>query len=191
MESRFSLRTLVLVLSLGMATAGLACPAHELPADSLYRAETKFTNQEGKEISLAGLRGHPVVITMVYTKCTYTCPLVVQKMKNIEKSLGSSPGLRLVLVSFDHEGETPETMRQFMKEKNLDPARWLMVTGKTSGAVREIASLLEINYKKEPSGEYSHSNVLVLLDKNGVKKSVVTGIAADHSGLVKSARQEL
>jgi protein SCO1/2 len=78
-----------------------------------------------------------------------------------------------------------------MKEKNMDPSRWVMATGKTSADVREIASLLEINYKKEASGEYSHSNVIVLLDKEGVKKSMVNGIAADHKALVKAAKQEL
>lgn len=188
MELGFSLRALTIALGLLLSSV---TGAAELPRDSLYQVKAVFQDQDGKEFSLGELQGHPVVVTMAYTRCQYTCPMIVAKLKKIERALGQNPKLRILLISFDHKGETVASMSKFMKDKELDTSRWIMAKGKTSGDVREIASLLEINYKQERNGEFSHSNVIAFLDKGGVKRSVVYGIAADHSTLVEEARREL
>jgi protein SCO1/2 len=194
MESRLSLRKVAFTLSLALAV-GLVAPLLAEAAEaqnSVYQLNGKWKNAEGKEISLGEeFRGNPVVVTMAYTKCTYTCPLIVKKLKEIESALGKNPKVRFLLISFDTKNETPETMAAFMKEKDLDPTRWKMVTGKTSGSVREMAALLEINYKEEANGHFSHSNVISLLDKEGVIRASLKGIAADHAPLVKEAKNSL
>lgn len=188
MEFRFSLRSII--LAIGLLAAASAVSA-DLPRDSLYHVRTNFISHDGKEFTLSDLQGHPVVVTMAYTRCQFTCPMIVAKLKKIESALKKDPKLRILIISFDHKRDTPESMTKFLKDKDLDPSRWIMAKGKTSGDVREIASLLEINYKEERNGEFSHSNVIALLGKNGVKRSVVYGVSADHNDLVKEAKKEL
>ncbi len=186
MESRFSLRSLSLLLPLLFcAPATAAAPAK----DSLYQTKSQWVDPSGKTMKLEELRGKPVVITMVYTRCQYTCPLIVKKLKDIEKTLADKPDLRFVMVSFDHKNDTPAVLRKFMEEKELDAKKWTVIAGKTSGSVRELAALLDISYKQEKNGEYSHSNVVALLDKEGVKRASVNGISADHAPLAKVARE--
>lgn len=194
MESRFSLRKIAIAFSLALAllaAAPLSAGAQEA-INSVYQLNGKWKDAEGKEINLGDeLKGNPVVVSMAYTKCTYTCPLIVKKLKEIEAALGKNPKLRILLISFDTKNETPATMAAFMKEKGLDPGRWKMVTGKTSGSVREMAALLEVNYKEEANGHFSHSNVITLLDKDGVIRASLKGIAADHAPLVREAKKSL
>lgn len=189
MELKFSLRALIIAFLTITASAFAADTG--IKKDSLYQAKSKWTTPEGKTISLSELRGQPVLITMVYTKCQFTCPLIISKLKNIESALKSNPKLKIVMVSFDQKNDTPENMTKFMQEKSLDPSRWLLLAGTSTGSVRELATLLEISYKQEKNGEYSHSNVLTLLDKEGVKRTVLNGIAADHAPIVKSAQELL
>ena len=39
-----------------------------------------FLDRRGKPLRLADLRGEPLVINLVYTACTHTCPLIVQTL---------------------------------------------------------------------------------------------------------------
>ncbi len=185
MESRFSLRALI-VFFLLTSTAAVGA---ELNKESLYQVTSTWRTSEGKSIQLREFAGKPVLITMVYTKCNYTCPMMVTKLKSIEAAAGENSNLRIVLVSFDSKNDTPEVLAKFMKEKNLDGTRWTVITGQKSGSVRELAALLDISYKLEKSGEYSHSNVITLLDKEGVLRVTLNGVAADHTKLVKSVKE--
>jgi protein SCO1/2 len=172
-----------------LAPAGAS--ATELaPADSLYQLKDTWRTADGREVALADeLRGGPVVVTMAYTRCTYTCPLIVKKLKAIDAATGHDPRLRFLLISFDTKKETPASMTTFLKEKELAPGRWRMVAGKTSGAVRKIAAMLEVSYKENANGEFSHSNVITLLDKDGRVLESVKGLAADHSALVEAVKR--
>lgn len=185
MESKLSLRAVILLLAL--AIPGFAGES-DLPRDSLYQTTSSWKNASGEELQLRKLRGQPLLITMIYTRCQYTCPMVVAKLKAITKAVEKNPALKVVLVSFDTEKDTPKALTAFMQERGLEQGQWQVLAGKNSGAVRELAALLEISYKQEKNGEYSHSNVITLLDKDGVKRFALNGIAADHSALVKAAR---
>jgi len=184
MESRFSLRALIVTLMV------LGTPAFgtKQAKDSLYQVRSTWTDSSGKKLKLSELAGGPVVVAMVYTKCKYTCPLILTKLKSIEKALAEKPATKYVLISFDYKNDTPAVMKAFMEEKQLDASRWKVLAGQSSGSIREMAALLDTAYKEEKDGEFSHSNVITLLDQEGVKIAQVNGLAADHSALVAAAK---
>jgi protein SCO1/2 len=189
MESRVSLRKIALFILLALPPS-VGSAADSLPPDSIYQMKGAWKTAEGKESSLENeLRGGPVVITMAYTRCTYTCPLIVKKLKEIDSALGRDPKIRFLIVSFDTKRETLASMSAFMKEKNIELPHWQIATGKTSGQVRQLAALLEVSYKEDAKGEFSHSNVITLLDQEGRIVSSIKGITADHSPLVKAAEK--
>lgn len=190
MESRLSLRSLIVLAALAIAPAHAGEAAKpKLPRESLYQVSSKWIDASGEARPLSHLRGSPAVVAMMYPRCKYTCPLIISKLKKIEKDLASKPGVKFVLISFDVKNDTPASFKKFLEEKELDPARWKLLGGKTTGAVREIAALLDTSYKLEKDGEFSHSNVISLLDADGVKRASLNGLNADHSGLVKAAQE--
>jgi len=185
-----------LCLGFGLLWAGvpfaIADDSVALPGDSIYQLDLVLTNQDAKDSRLQDLRGHPVLIAMFYTSCKYVCPLIIDSVKRVDQALDASERqrLRVVLVSFDPEHDTPQALKTVGEERHVDLARWsLMRTDAES--VRKLAAVLGVQYRAIAGGDFNHSAVISLLDAQGriVAHSSRTGeLDAD---LLAATRQEL
>jgi protein SCO1 len=159
--------TLVLA-ACGRSAAPVLQPG-DPPSDfSVHELETRWTDQTGSERTLASFAGGQVVLAMVYTRCTHTCPSIIAELKRVEAgmSAGERRNTRFVLVSLDPDRDTPERMREWAASLRLSPERWTLLT-RDRAAVRELAALIGIRYRPEAGGEYSHSNAYLVLDAGG------------------------
>lgn len=140
-----------------------------LSGESVFQIESFWSDQDGNKFLLSTLRGKISVVAMAYTSCQGACPIIISDMQKIEKSL--KPNLlsqtHFILVSFDSERDTPTQLKKFAKAHNLDPSNWTLLTG-TAKSVRELADTLNIKYKKNADGDFSHSNVITILDSEGI-----------------------
>lgn len=143
--------------------------------DSLYNLQAKWQTQDGKEIQLQSLQGHPVVLTMAYTSCQTSCPLIVDEMKQIEAHLKKKDAVMFVMASFDVKRDTPDQLKKFAEERKLDPTHWVLLHG-SPGAVQELAAALGVKYKENAQGDFDHSNVISVLDEKGVIRHQQAGI---------------
>ncbi|HEX7674774.1 MAG TPA: SCO family protein [Bdellovibrio sp.] len=173
-----------IAISIAMITAAKA--SAEVPEESIYNISSKFLNTSGQEVSLSELQGHPVVISMAYTRCTYTCPLILSQMQQLEKELQKREikDVRFVLVSFDPQNDTPQSLQKYMEKKKLG-SDWRLYTGKSDKSLREIANVLGIKYKKVEDGYFDHSFIITVLDNNGVIRGQQVGADKDPKDLVK------
>jgi protein SCO1/2 len=135
---------------------------------SLYQLESKWVSDMAREVRLGVLHGKPQLVAMVFTSCEYACPIIVNDLKRIESALPENirTNVGLLLISFDHERDTPKKLNDFRKRMELPLERWTMLRGDADD-VRELAALLGVNYRKEARGQYAHSNVISLLNTNG------------------------
>lgn len=135
---------------------------------SLYQVGSKWHTQAGDIIEIGDLGGRFVFIALTYTSCEFSCPLIVADMQRILKQLpaGDKSRVRMVLLSLDPERDTPETMEAFAVQKGLAPEAWTLLSGDADD-VMEMAALLGVRYKKMPDGEFSHSNIITLLNPDG------------------------
>lgn len=79
-----------------------------------------LTDQNGAQISLSSLRGHPVVLTFFFTHCTEECPLTASKFQRVLSQWGAQLGdVRWVAVSIDPVGDTPQTATAFVQQHGL------------------------------------------------------------------------
>lgn len=157
-----------------------------LSEDSIYNLNSSLLDSEGKKVNLESFRGKPVVISMAYTSCVYTCPLIVAQMQQIEKALVAKgkKDVRFVLVSFDPEKDKPAVLKAFGKKKELS-GQWSLLTSKSDKEPREIASVLGIKYSKVEGGDYDHSFIITVLDADGVPRGRQVGAAGDPKDLIK------
>lgn len=132
---------------------------------SLYDLDRDWRNERGESVRLASLRGRPRVIAMIYTHCSTTCPFTVAEMKRIERESPVNAGF--VLVSLDPARDDPARLAMFARERNLDSERWTLLDG-SDDAVRELANLLGVQYRRLSPAELAHSNALTLVDADGV-----------------------
>ncbi|HET7063105.1 MAG TPA: SCO family protein [Rudaea sp.] len=139
-----------------------------LPGDSVYQLDIPLTNQDAHASKLADLRGTPVLIAMFYTSCKYVCPLIVDSMLRIDKGLTADERshLRVVLVSFDPAHDTPQALKTVADERHLDLPRWTL-DRTDAESVRKLAAVLGVQYRAIENGDFNHSTVISLLDKDG------------------------
>lgn len=158
----------------------------EFKDESLYHGTSKWRDTTGKDLKLADLQGQKILITMAYSHCTYTCPMTIAKLKEIETALAAK-GLtdyKIVIASFDPEKDTPARLSEYLKAQRLPENRWVFLSPRSDKDVRQLAAMLGITYSKDAKGEYAHSNIIAFLDSEGVMRESLNGIAADHTRLV-------
>jgi protein SCO1/2 len=166
-----------------------AAPAAPPRSDSLYELSGSFVDQDGTTVGLDLFRGHPVLISMFYSRCPDACPLLIADLKRIERELPprTRANLRIVLVSFDPEHDTPEVLAALARAHNLDTSRWRLLRA-PDDTVRDVAAALGIRYRALPEGRFNHSSVITLLDADGAILARDEGIGQPHDALLQHLR---
>lgn len=205
---RYAFRIAVLLLLLGGLTQAGDAPKHgahgthgghgghaELPAGSfsehsLYHLESTWTTESGQRLRLGDLRGKIRIVVMAYTSCEYACPIMVDLMKRLEALLPAElrEQVGFVLVSFDPEHDTPAALRAYSAKRQLDLRYWTLLHGDAED-VLELAVLLGVKYKKEPQGDFSHSNLLTVLNQGGEIVHRHSGLAPQMDDMLAAIRQ--
>jgi protein SCO1/2 len=160
---KLALRMTVLLLG----AASFAASA-ELPGDSIYQLEAGLTTQDGKSVNLDRYRGQPTMVSMFYATCPHVCPTLIHSIQRLENQLEPEQRkrLRVLLISVDPERDTPAALTELAKRHRADLSRWTFAQPREE-AVRQIAAVLGIQYRKLPDGEFNHSTIITLLDPQG------------------------
>ncbi|MEO7340561.1 MAG: SCO family protein [Luteolibacter sp.] len=152
---------------------------------SLYQLDSKWTSDVGREVKLSVLRGRPQVVAMFFASCEYTCPVIVENMKEIERKLPDAlrGKVDFLLVSFDVERDTTAALHAYRAKRDLSTKKWTLLRG-SEDDVRELSALLGVNYQKDARGQFSHSNIITVLDSEGVIAFQQTGVNRDPAETV-------
>jgi protein SCO1/2 len=136
---------------------------------SIYNLGSVWTDQSGAKVEISSLRGQPVIAAMTYTSCKDICPLIVADMMAIEDQLKTMQmdKVRFALFSIDPEADTPSKLKAYATDRGLNETHWSLLTGDAK-SVRALAAILGVRYRRLPDGQYDHSNLVTLLDADGV-----------------------
>lgn len=154
--------------------------ANELPGDSVYHADSSWTNQDNETVRVTDLRGKVQVVAFVYTYCEHTCPTIIARLKMIDKQIDGDtrPHVNFTLISLDPQRDTPAVLNAYMQEKKLDERRWTMLHG-DPGDVRVLSAMLGVRYRPMGSSDIAHSNMITVLDNDGVIRYQMKGLSED------------
>ncbi|HEY5807275.1 MAG TPA: SCO family protein [Povalibacter sp.] len=156
-----------LLLALLLICAGAQADA-PYPPRSIYNLQAALTDQSGAQLGLDAHRGHPVLITMFYGSCPAACPLLIDTLRSLEKSLTPAQiaQLRVVMISVDPQRDTVQALHTLAQQRRIDSSRWTLARTDES-SVRKVAAVLNIQYRELPDGSYNHSSVISLLTPQG------------------------
>lgn len=175
------MRLKILSLAIGLLAATLApAGAHDhahmmqpaagqpLSGASLYNLASTWTDQDGRTVALATLRGRKIVVAMAYTSCKNVCPLIVANMVAIENAAKEKGlhGLRFAFFSLDSSVDTPARLKAYADEHGLDSKEWTLYHGDEK-AVRDLAAALGVRYRSDGQGGFDHSTAISLLNEQG------------------------
>jgi protein SCO1 len=152
---------------------------------SVYALEDVWTDQSGRERTLASLTGRVQVVAMVYTHCHHTCPQIVADLKRIEAQTEDAD---FVLVSLDPVRDTPAQLRSFAEGLRLDSGRWTLLVG-SDESTRALSALLGVRYQVAEDREIAHTNPLVVLDRDGAIVHIRTALEQDLGATLEAIRR--
>jgi protein SCO1/2 len=163
-----------------------AAPSSVVSKLSVYQVGSTWHDDTGKPITLASLSGRPVVLAMFYTGCENACPIIVSEMKRILGALPSDSRLspRMILVSFDSDRDLPEVLHLYRDRMRLG-SDCVLLHGQPDD-VRELAMVLGVRYAKDARGEFSHTNLITILNPAGEIVFQRSGLTGDISNAVNA-----
>lgn len=161
-----------------------AAPPSVVSPTSLHRAPMVWTTDAGKAARLQDWAGKKVVLAMVYTSCKAACPLIIQKLKSVQKQLDEAKvDADVVVVSLDPEHDSPQTLGHYRHHMELMRPNWTLLVGSAQDT-RMLSNLLGFKYRQNPqTGEIMHDNKLFLLNEKGELLRTLEGLAAETAPL--------
>jgi protein SCO1 len=125
-------------------------------------------DQHGSAVSLASLKGKPVLIDFIYTSCASTCPLLTAKMAAIAHQLGPALGADVTIVSItlDPEHDRPAELAKYAKSHDADQNGWIFLTG-TPAQIDQVMAQFKLRRTRESDGTITHSIEAFLLGPDG------------------------
>jgi protein SCO1 len=142
-------------------------------------ADFRLTNQNGRAVSLADLRGQVWVADIIFTRCPGPCLKMTKQMKVLQDALPPGSPSKLVTLTTDADFDTPPVLKAYAERFGADPQRWMFLTG-TKQEIAKLAidslKLSAIEKKPEeresPQDLFVHSTIFVIADKRGQLRGV-------------------
>jgi protein SCO1 len=161
-------------------------------SQSLYQLESVWTTDHDKTLRLVELQGRYTILSLIFTRCSGTCPLLVKELQEFGASL--PPDIRnktrFVAITID-PADTSVALRQYRHEMRLDEQQWMLLRGAPL-AVRELAAVLGFNYTQASGqtddSQFSHSDLLTLLNPRGEIIHQQQGSGGNFSDFISAIR---
>src|SRR5277367_3229563 len=173
MSSKYHVRVLAIVSCVAMLALS-ACGNREALGD--YPAvngnnclpEVSLIDQHGASVSLASLKGKPVLIDFIYTSCASTCPMLTAKMAAIAQKLGPALGadVRIVSITLDPEHDSSAELAKYAQSHGASDAGWIFLTGPPA-KIDQVLALFKLRRTRESDGSITHSISAFLLGPDG------------------------
>ena len=127
-----------------------------------------LTDQLGQQISLASLKGEPVLFDFIYTTCPGPCLVLTARMKAIADQLGPALGAktRFVSVTVDPEHDDAVALRAYAKEQGVERPGWLFLTGPPA-KIDQLMAKFNLRRQREADGSVDHVLEFFLVGADG------------------------
>jgi protein SCO1/2 len=137
-------------------------------------------------VRLAGFRGKPLVVSMVYTSCSSVCPTIVQTLDAAvgaaQKALGAD-SFAVVTIGFDTRHDTPARMRAFARAQGIDRPSWRFLSG-DADTVDALTDEIGFTVYPSPQG-FDHLALTTIVDQQGLIYRQIYGGVFEAPALVE------
>ena len=161
-----------------------------------------LTDQNGRQVSLASLRGKVVLLTFLDPVCTSDCPQIAQEFKGADQVLGASARhVELVAIVANPLYHSIAYTRAFDAQERLTSVpNWLYLTGSLAQLEQAWKNYAIAAQILPAGGMIAHNDVAYVIDPSGYTRNELDfdpgpGTASSESSfsveLTKAAEQIL
>jgi len=185
------LATSLLVVS-GCRLSSSAEDAHDGAATASSLTDTSLVDQNGKTLSLAALKGRPLIVDFIYTSCPGPCLMETAKLTNVALRLGSDLGWKVAIVSItvDPEHDGPAQLREYAQQQGADKKGWYFLTGSAADVDRALAGF-KLSRERGPDGSVGHLVDMILVGRDGREVREYDGQIVKPKEIVDDVRRAL
>jgi protein SCO1 len=144
-----------------------------------------LTDQTGRTVRLSQMRGSPIAVTFLYTRCPIAtaCPLTATKFAKLDSLLKEKGFGRILTITVDPEHDTPKVLADYARHLGADPARWKFLTGDPK-AVAKVATSFGLIYYPE-AGQVVHGQAAAVVDPAGKLATIYYGQSWEPEHLLR------
>lgn len=127
-----------------------------------------FRDTFGQRVALHDFAGRPVIVNLIYSACSHTCPLIVQNLaRGIEaaqNALGED-AFTVLTIGFDTRNDHPARMRAYKRAQGIAHPNWYFLSADAE-TVRAFTEELGFVYFPTAHG-FDHLAQTSILDAEG------------------------
>lgn len=143
-----------------------------------------LTDQDGRWISDADLRGRVLIINFAHTRCGERCAAMERSLLTLVDALRADGRLgtqvRLVTISVDADGDTPPALRAYAERLNVAaPEEWIFLTGSARELKQLIGGGYGVYYRMNGETVDLVDQRAVLVDETGLLRAGYDGTRLD------------
>ena len=144
-----------------------------------------LVDQQGRQVTLASLRGQVVAVTFIYTRCPLPdyCPRMTANFRALATRFRERLGrdLTLLTITFDPKFDSSDVLRRYARDRGADVPGWLFLTGSVS-EITKVCDAFGVEFWPE-EGLLSHSLQSAVLDRDGTLAGTIEGKEYDSRQL--------
>jgi protein SCO1/2 len=176
------------ILTKGFEPTSAASPVAAPPAATVVTPEPNrgvavgdpipdfaLIDQTGRTVRLSQMRGEPVAVTFLYTRCPIAtaCPMTATKFAKLDAMLKEKGFGRLLTITVDPEHDTPKVLAEYAKHLGAEPGRWEFLTGDPKEVAKVAMSFGMIYYPDK--GQVVHAQTAAVVDPAGRLATIYYG----------------
>ena len=135
-----------------------------------------LTDQTGRRLTLASLRGRPVIVTFAFAHCQTVCPLVVEDVMAARRQADGPPPA-VVVVTLDPWRDTPSRLPSIADAWKLERDAYVL-SGSPELVERTLNAWRIPRTRNQRNGDIIHPTVVYIVDAAGRITYAVNGSAS-------------
>lgn len=153
-------------------------------------SEHEFTDSNNRSVNFSSYLGQPVIVSLVYTSCHHTCPLITTRLAatvNAAREVFGANGFRVLTVGFDADMDSPERMRAFAHQHRLGGPGWAFLSADKE-TITAFTAELGFVYFPSPRG-FDHLAQISIIDRDGRVYRQVYGDQFDPPDIIEPLKE--
>jgi len=153
-------------------------------------SDFEFTNSRDEKVKISDYRGKPLVISLIYTSCAHTCPLITESLDrsvNIARDALGADSFEVVTIGFDVKVDTPRQMKAYGHAHGVSPDEWGLLST-DEATIKKISEELGFIFAPAPHG-FEHLAQTTVIDEEGVVYRHIYGADVRPPVLVEPLKQ--
>jgi protein SCO1 len=166
-------RSTILCCVAALSLLAAWCPAEDIGGSvGLGDLPQGWHDDRARDLALAGLRGHRVVLTMAYAACHRLCPTTMDEFKRMQRVVDARGEIvDFVIVGYDPKNDTPAVWHQYRLSRGLNRDNWHFLSGSQTDTER-LARQLGFPFWTYDE-HVMHEPRAVIFDASGVQRAVL------------------